>query len=448
MKEKLDSRDAALKKYAIIAPLLRPDLESAEKRRIRNEILSKENISDRTLRRYIAQYTKLGFDGLMPKERNDKGVSQAIPKQILEEAVTLKKELPERSVRRIIKILETEGSIAKGSVARSTLSRQLIKLGFGSLEIKRTASQVKATRRFVKEHRNTLWQADLKYGPYIPNPEKPGKRLRTYMIAFIDDATRFVTHAEFYTNQKLPILEDCFRKAIIKCGIPTSIYVDNGKIFISKWFRIACARLNIRHLHTAPYSPESKGKIERFNRTVEEFFSEVELQSPQCLDELNQWFKVWIDEGYNHSEHSSLHKKTPADVFMTDSKTIRFATPEECRDCFLWEETRKVDKTGCVQLQGTIYEAGIEFVGKKIDLRYDPFNMEIIEVWFNGEKRKTVSPLQIGEFCMKPKAVKEKETVISSSRFLNALADESKHKMKSKLGAIAFRDSKDGEGNV
>lgn len=448
MEEKVDSRETALKKYSIIAPLLKPDLEPAERRRIRNEILSRENISDRTLRRYVEQYNKSGFDGLIPKERSDKGLSQAIPQNILEEAVNLKKELPQRSVKRIIKILEGENLVKKGTISRSTLSRQLIRLGVGSLEIKKTASQIKASRRFAKEHRNTLWQTDLKYGPYIPDPNRPGKSIRTYMVAFIDDATRFVTHAEFYADQKLPILEDCFRKAIIKCGVPGSIYVDNGKIFISKWFRIACARLNIRHVHTAPYSPESKGKIERFNRTVDEFFEEVKLQKPQSLEELNKWFKIWIEEGYNHSEHSSLNHKAPADVFTTDSKPLRFAIPEECRDCFLWEETRKVDKTGCIQLKGITYEAGLEFIGKKVDLRYDPFSIEAIEVWYSGEKKKVVSPLQVGEFCTKPQAVKEVKEVPKSSRLLEVFARENTSRNKSKLGAIAFRDSKAGDSNV
>jgi hypothetical protein len=83
-----------------------------------------------------------------------------------------------------------------------------------------------------------------------------------------------------------------------------------------------------------------------------------------------------------------------------------------------------------------------------VDLRYDPFNMEIIEIWYNGEKRKVVSPLKIGEFCKKPEAVKEIKATTSSSRLLNVLAEESKNKRKSKLGAIAFRDSKDGESDV
>ena len=79
------------------------------------------------------------------------------------------------------------------------------------------------------------------------------------MIAFIDDTTRLVCHAEFYDNQRLPILEDSFRKAVLKFGKPDAVYVDNGKVFVSRWFRVACAKLGIKHLNTKAYSPESKG---------------------------------------------------------------------------------------------------------------------------------------------------------------------------------------------
>jgi transposase InsO family protein len=110
-----------------------------------------------------------------------------------------------------------------------------------------------------------------------------------------DDATRMVMHGEFYFHQRLPILEDCFRKALLSWGICDTVYLDNGKIFVSKWFRAACTHLGIRHLAAASYSPQSKGKIERFNRTVEEFFEELRLEPVSDLKELNRKFQLWLD---------------------------------------------------------------------------------------------------------------------------------------------------------
>lgn len=184
----MEPREIALQRYTVIAPLLKPELEGAEKRRIRNQILSQGEISERTLRRYLAQYKKEGFAGLLPKERSDKDTSKAIADEILKEAAELKEELPQRSIKRIIQILEGEKIIPKGSISRSTLSRHLFKMGYGTREIKEKKQKGYASRRFQKEHRNVLWQGHIKYGPYIPDPNKPGKRMRTYLVCFLDDA--------------------------------------------------------------------------------------------------------------------------------------------------------------------------------------------------------------------------------------------------------------------
>ena len=117
-----------------------------------------------------------------------------------------------------------QGIVKEGSVSRSTLSRYLIKMGFGAKDFKNVRIEGTIARRFVRNGRNTLWQTDIKYGPYIPIAV--GGKKRTYKVAFIDDATRLVCHAEFYDNQQLPILEDIFRKAILKYGKPEAVYVD------------------------------------------------------------------------------------------------------------------------------------------------------------------------------------------------------------------------------
>ena len=443
-----ESMEKALERFVLISPLLEEDLEAAERRKRRCQILSKGQISERTLRRYLQAYRQKGLNGLMPKERSDKGQTRTIPEDILKEAISLKQELPQRSVTRILQILEGEKLISPGDVARSTLTRHLTNLGLTQEELKQ--KEPKALRRFQKEHRNKLWQADVKYGPYLPDPDNPKKKIRTYLICFIDDATRLICHGEFYLNQKLPILEDCFRKAILKRGIPDAVYVDNGKIFVSTWFKMACARLNIRHIHTMPYSAESKGKVERINRTVEDFLAEVSLQNPKTLEELNKAFFAWVEEGYNHHPHSSLEGETPAARFQKDTRRLRFANIDELRDAFLREESRKVDKTGCVKLCGKTYEVGLEWIRKTVDLRYDPFDLEEIEVWHKGQKKATARPLIIGEYNEVSYSKKDSPNPqkSSGSRLLSILEKQAQNRMKDKLGAIPFRRMEGGEHNV
>jgi transposase InsO family protein len=425
----------------MIAPLLEEGLAECEKGNIRRLVCSQEGLSERTLRRYVAAWRKGGFDALLPGERKDKGSSRAIGVEALKLAASLRQELPGRSAERIRELLESEGY----SVARSTLERHLRKLGFSGREIQAERRQV-VSRRFNRVGRNTLWQADLKYGPYLPDPGHPGHKMRTYLVALIDDATRLVLHGEFYDNQRLPVLEDAFRKAIIKCGAPDNLYVDNGKIFVSQWLRLACARLRIRHLNTKAYSAESKGKIERWNRTVDEFIREAELEKPQTLDELNRLFRAWLSEGYNHRQHSALAGKTPAQAFAQDAKSLRFPSPEALREAFLWEKTPRVDKSGCISLSGVCYEVGVEYVRKQVLVRYDPFDLSVVEVWHGGEKKKLVSPANIGEYNRNVKKPVQELEKASQSRLLRLFASESQKRLKQQLGA--FRLGGEGSGDV
>ena len=418
------AQEEGLRRYRLIAPLLEEGLTDIEKQNIRWVIRCKEDVSDRTIRRYVAQYKEGGFEALLPKERSDKGISKAIPPEALELAVKYRRELPSRSAECIQQLLRAEGF----DVSRSTLDRHLRRLGAARKEI---IKQQSSGRRFVREGRNVLWMSDIKYGPYIPDPLKPGKYMRTYLLVIIDDATRFVVHAEFYDNQKQPILEDSLRKAVLKAGVPSSIYVDNGKIFISHWMQLACARLRINHLRAPVMSAESKGKVERFNRTVEDsFMQEIKLQNPQTLAELNQYFRAWLSEGYNHKVHGSLKGKTPAQAFAEDGHSLRHVSTEALRDAFLWEKQAKVDKTGCAKLNGQVYEVGLEFCRQKVNLRYDPFVPGKAEVWKDGVKYREVLPVTPGPYNHKVEKSRETLEKVSRSRTLELLAKNEQQRMK------------------
>jgi putative transposase len=439
---KLDSaREEGLRRYRLISPILEEGQAECEKRAWRRLICEREGLSERTLRRYLAAFRKGGFDRLVPGGRKDKGRSKAITEEVLKLAEELRRELPARSAERIQQLLAAQGH----QVARSTLERQLRQRGLSGREIK-TSQQAVAGRRFQRVGRNTLWQADLKYGPYLADPLHPDQKIRTYLIALIDDATRLVVQAEFYANQRLPVVEDALRKAIVRCGVPDNLYVDNGKIFISQWLRLACAKLGIRHLNTRAYSPESKGKIERWNRTMEEFLGEAQLEKPADLAALNQIFRAWLSEGYNQREHSALNGKSPAQAFSQDSKVVRFPSPEKLREAFLWEKNPTVDKTGCISLNGVCYEVGIEYLRKNILVRYDPFDLSLIEVWQQGEKKKTVGPANIGEFNHSLKKTEEEREKSQPSKLLQLLASQEKQRLKQELGA--FRLSQEGEKHV
>jgi len=449
--------DKLIRRFEMIAPLLNEDLDAFERRRLRARILESSGLSERTLRRNIQHYKERGYKSLEDVPRSDKGGLRTVPEAAISEAVRLREEIPERSVRRIIEILEGEKIIKPGEVPRSSLNRHLIQRGHGAAQLRAEGKAAEPSSRFERRHRNDLFQADIKYGaPLVVN----GKKKKTYLLTLIDDKTRMVMHAEFYGNQRLPILEDCFRKALLKYGKPKEVLVDNGKIFVSKWFKLACARLCINHVTAKPYSAKTKGKCEKYHQRVDEFMRELALEPVETLHELNRKFSVYLDEGYTHEPHGALaleerdphtgellakRGRTPYQAYMEDPAKVRYVSSLECRDAFLWEEQRTVDKSGCISFKGMAFDVGVALIGRRVDVRYDPFDITVIEVWHGGEFQRKAEKLHMPEFAPKQErsqpAPPRRPT---HSRLLKVYEEKNKAREKQRNGALDFRSAKEG----
>jgi transposase InsO family protein len=453
-----DGKDKLIKRFAIIAPLLNENIDTFERRRLRAQILESSGLSERSLRRYIQAYQKNGYKSLADLPRSDKGSLRTMPEEAVDEAVKLRQELPSRSVRRIIQILEGEKIVKPGEVKRTSLNRHLIERGYGAAQLRATGKAVQPASRFERKRRNDLWQADIKYGCRVVSN---GTKKKTYLLSLIDDKTRMIMHAEFYSNQRLPILEDCFRKALLKFGKPSDILVDNGKIFISKWFKLACARLGIRHIAAKPYAAQTKGKIEKYHQCIDQFLNELTLEPLQTLPELNKKLHIWLDEGYTHDSHESLElekrephtgeilykrERTPYQAYTEDPAKVRYISSLECRDAFLWEEQRTVDKSGCIKLAGIVFDVGVALIRRRVDVRYDPFDLSVIEVWHDGKFQRKAEKLCIPEFAPKkpnePATSPQKPT---HSRLLQVFAEKNKDREKQRNGALAFHSQQEDE---
>jgi transposase InsO family protein len=447
-----------MRRYEMIAPLLNENIDAFERRRLRAQILESSGISERSLRRYIQNYKEKGYMSLVDIPRSDKGSLRAVPEKVVDEAVKLRQELPTRSVRRIIEILEGEKVIKPGEVNRTSLNRHLVQRGYGAAQLRAEGKATQPSSRFERKRRNSLFQADIKYGPILVFN---GVKKKTYLLSLIDDHTRMIMHAEFYDNQRLPILEDCFRKALLKFGKPSDVLVDNGKIFVSKWFKLACARLGIRHIAAKPYSAKTKGKCEKYHQRVDDFLNEFGLEGVQTLPELNRKFSIWLDEGYTHDPHDALkveerdphtgkllrkRERTPYQAYTEDPAKVRYVSSLECRDAFLWEEQRTVDKSGCIKLAGVVFDVGVALIRRRVDVRYDPFDISVIEVWHDGKFQCKAEKLYIPEFAPKqeePPATAPKKPTYS--RLLKLYEDKNKEREKQRNGALSFRSPKEDE---
>jgi len=382
MKDRQKSEEIATFRLELLSPLLEKGLDPAKAAQIKAQICTETGLSERTIRRYLNAYREAGFEGLKPKGKARAATS--IPEELLEQAVLLRREVPSRSVAQIIEILEWEGLSPPGSIKRSTLQEKLAQKGYSTRQMKTYATVDGASRRYQKTRRNSLWHSDLKFGPYLPIG-KNGQKKRTYMVAFLDDATRFCLHAEFYPLMDQVIVEDAFRKAIAGYGVPEKVFFDNGGQYKNVWMSRACAKMGIRLLYARPYSPESRGKSERFNRAVTSFLNEAQLEQPQSVEELNRLFSVWLEECYQRKPHSALKDNvSPETAFRLDKEPLRFLNPQIIAEAFLHSEERRVDKTGCISFQGAKYEVGLLYVGLRVEVIYDPTDPSELRIECEG----------------------------------------------------------------
>ncbi len=451
MRDQKKAEEMATQRMQLLAPLLAEGLDAGKARQIKAQIQEQTGISERTLRRYLAQYKKDGFSGLKPKGKRNQRSEEAIPANILEQAILLRRQVPGRSISQIIQILEWEGLAEPGQIKRSTLQEKLSERGYSSRHMRMYADTGTAARRYQRKFRNQLWHSDIKYGPYLPIGED-GKKKQVYLVTFVDDATRFILHGQFYPMLDQIIVEDCFRQAILKYGVPEKVYFDNGSQYRTKWMNRACSKMGIRLLFAKPYSPEATGKVERFNRVVDSFLAEAVLEKPQTLEKLNQLFEVWLEECYQNRPHSGLEGSiSPQTAYRSDRKPLKFLDPETIANAFLHCEERKVDKSGCISFAGKKYEAGLSFIGCKVDVIYDPSDISELTIEYEGHQSFKARELVIGErSAPRPKLPEHlQQAPADSSRLLNAAAKKNQERKESQTPAVSYRKvTKEGEGLV
>jgi len=448
MKDTRKPEEIAVSRHRIIAPIIAAMEEKADAAKIvllKKEAYEQYGISRRTLMRWLNGYGEKGFEGLKPAGR----VSSApgvIPSWLIDEAILLRREVPGRSIPQIIEILEMEGKAPQGLLKRTTLQEKPQEKGYSSRQMKLYQSGGVAARRFQRLERGDMWHSDIKYGPFLTIG---GAKKQIYLVSFMDDATRYVVHGEFYDSLDQTIVEDCFRKAIIKEGLPRRVYFDNGKQYRTKWMDRACAVLGIKLLYAKPYSPESTGKIERFNRTVDSFLDEVALKGCKTLDDFNQYFHVWLCECYHPRKHGGLNGSTPEIAYKTSKSPLRFVSPEIVASAFMRVERRKVDKSGCIRFGGKKYEVDALLAGRMVDVAYDQNDIQTLTAEYDGRAWK-VKELQIGEHTgPRPKLPKSMLPALpGTSRLLDEKEKRHQARQENVRRAIRFKGLEGGKNDV
>jgi putative transposase len=404
-----DSRQTvALFRYALIAEFVHlspntPGLYSKlqEKAELSYNIpgSTRTRVAAETLRDWLKAYRRSGFDALLPKPRADRGRSRALPLAVADALLSLKEELPQLSIPQLIRIAHERGiGTDSQPLPRATVHRLFSRAGL----MNKTPQDINQDRRrFAFAHAGELWSSDVMHGPTVAIGER-GQRRKTYLIAFLDDATRVIPYAAFALAENTQAFLPIFKQALQRRGRPSRLYVDNGSNYRSQHLALVCAKLGIALIHSRPHQPEGRGKQERWFRTVRaQFLTRITPADTESLDALNRRLWIWVEE-YHQTPHRGLEGRTPLDQWALCADQVHLLDIHFDLDAlFLFETKRRVQRDRTISLNGTLFEVDATLVGETVTLRFDPAAPPSrgIEVWHQDRFIARANPLDAYANC-------------------------------------------------
>lgn len=382
-------QDVALFRYSLIRELAAPELSPPQRGAMIASLAGTDHagpdgrrvvVSPTTLRRWLRAWRVGGFEALAPAPTHQ---PKRTPAQVLAAAEVLKREAPLRTAAQVARALAEAGV---GSVSARTLQRHFAHLG---LNTRPDGSPPRALGRFETTDFGEMWTGDALHGPKVAGA-------KTYLFAFIDDWSRTVPGWRWGAAEDTLRLEAALRRGVESRGVPERAFVDNGSAFISGQFHRALASLGMRIVHSTPGHAASRGKIERFFRTVRcQFLVELEARGGAGdLAELNELFGAWVEGVYHRATHSEIGE-APIER-LKRGRVLRVPSAAELREAFLWSHERRVTKTASVSLFSNHYEVDPALVGSRVELVFDPFDLADIEVRYQGRAMGKAIPRRIG----------------------------------------------------
>ena len=320
----------------------------------------------------------------MPRDRRDAGKSRKIDADLLEQLTYFVEHYPRMPATEILRKLEENGSVTDGQVSLSTITRCV-----SNIRRSAGASPNRDMRRYERPHINEVWCGDSSVGPRLKGPD--GRKQRVYIIALIDDASRFITGADLFYNDNFVNLMSVMRSAVAKYGRPKVWRFDNGRTYRNRQMDLLSARIGTTLSYCQPYTPQGKSKIERWFLTLKDhWYASLDLTEFRSLDELRGSFQEWVRK-YNQTPHSSLRGKTPQERFFSEPEQISRLPDQDLDRSFLLETDRRVSADSVIVIDHVEYEVDCRYAKQKLRIRYSPDMKEVYIVEQDG----TLTPVRL-----------------------------------------------------
>jgi transposase len=366
-------------RYGIVADLALADLAHGQLQRLMAEKAGREYRipgSDRTtvsvasIKKWLRRYEKSGKLALKPRDRSDSGKSRAIPEHEIMALIDRLTGNPRLTAIAAWRLLQAEGRVSS-SVTASTLSRIIQSCGMSRQQRLREAER-EQNLKFDFFDALECVQADCLHGPKIPGPD--GKPAKAILIAFIDDATRYIVYSEFAFSEESLLFERGLKYILSTWGKPIRMYVDNGATFVSRQTRRILDIAQVHLIHSRPLKPRGRGKIERFFRTVRDgFLRPLDIGQVTSCAHLNTLFRTWLETEYHRSAHRGLGQQTPLEAWADKCGKIRSVDYGMGLDeLFMHVDKRRVYNDSTVTIKNILFEVPSVLIGKRIQIKHDP----------------------------------------------------------------------------
>lgn len=304
-----------------------------------------------TLERWYYAYRKHGLSGLMPRPRSDRGRAQDLTPELRELLLDIRREHPHATVPVILRTLVADGRMEKDATSATTLRRFFKEAGLDRIGL-RDGQTGKTRLRWQAERPMALWHGDVCYGTAL---KVDGKARPLRIHALMDDASRFVVALEAHHTEREVDMLGLFVRALRRHGKPDALYLDNGSTYRGDTLATACARLSISLLHARPYQPESRGKMERFWRTLREGCLDF-LGSVTSLHDVNVRLCAFLDAHYHCAPHAGLFGRAPKAVFAAAPRAPGDFDEASLREALTVRTRRRVRRDTTVRIDGVDYE--------------------------------------------------------------------------------------------
>lgn len=357
----------ALTRQELERGALKAALEKLAKQRFRApDADSTRTYSFTTLERWYRAYKKGGLKALRPSPRSDRGRGRGLTPALRQLLLDIRREHRSASVPLIIRTLELDGRLQKGTVSEQTLRRLYVENGLDRMAARDGAGE-KTRLRWQAEKPGAIWHGDVCHGPalYIGDVARP---LRIH--ALMDDASRYVVALEaHHTERELDML-GVFVRAIRRYGRPDALFLDNGSTYRGEVLRVACGRLGVTLLHAQPYDPQARGKQERFWRTLREGCLD-HLGRLSSLHDVNVRLWAFLDRHYHQAPHAGLMGRAPGAIYAAADRSPDGVDEKALFDALTVHVRRRVRRDTTVSVRGADWELTLGFLaGQVVTLGY------------------------------------------------------------------------------